>query len=408
MNKKNIFLLFLTFSSFQLFADRAGRQVRPNPVQHALPSYQEFKKVIHDFKVTSHEHLRSAPWLSQGNPFIQRKITSFTPFAQKLSVPHGSEIAFFGDLHGNKKALDECILALQRDGYIDQNLVITKPQFYCIFLGDYVDRGPSGVEVLSTILTLKLRNPRSVFLVRGNHEDRLLNTVYGFKSELRTKFPEITDDELNAVFDIYEYMPTVLYLGSGDYHDFIQCCHGGIEIGYNPYRLLADTHPNTYHALPLIERVEAVRELPPHLKQDVIKNIPEHEICNFKPVLPTNPVTLGFLWNDFIERQENYRSPVVDYHPGRGWVFGQKLTEYMLTRINAHDIKLRAIFRAHQHHGGMLTLLEENKGIMPLWDFKVVTFLTAPFPNLKFSSVSFGILKTARRYEDWALEHIVL
>ena len=80
----------------------------------------------------------------------------------------------------------------------------------------------------------------------------------------------------------------------------------------------------------------------------------------------------------------------------------------MLTRINAHDVKLRAIFRAHQHHGGMLTLLEENKGIMPLWDFKVVTFLTAPFPNLKFSSVSFGILRTARRYEDWALEHIVL
>ena len=205
MNKKNIFLLFLTFSSFQLFADRAGRQVRP---QQALPSHQEFKKVIHDFKVTSHEHLRSAPWLSQGNPFTQRKVTSFTPFAQKLSVPHGSEIAFFGDLHGNKKALDECILALQRDGYIDQNLVIMKPQFYCIFLGDYVDRGPSGVEVLTTILTLKLRNPRSVFLVRGNHEDRLLNTVYGFKSELCAKFPEITGDELNAVFDIYEiYQP---------------------------------------------------------------------------------------------------------------------------------------------------------------------------------------------------------
>ena len=74
-----------------------------------------------------------------------------------------------------------------------------------------------------------------------------------------------------------------------------------------------------------------MRELPPHLKQDVIKNIPEHEICNFKPVLPTNPVTLGFLWNDFIERQENYRSPVVDYE-FRTWMgfWSRKLTEYML------------------------------------------------------------------------------
>ena len=257
--------------------------------------------------------------------------------------------------------------------------------FIVSFLGDYVDRGPAGVEVMCTILTLKLRNPQRVFLVRGNHEDRLLNAAYGFKGELRAKFPQITDDELNAVFTTYEYMPSVLYLGSGDRHDFIQCCHGGIEMGYNPTLLLQDLRSNIYQSLSMIERVEAVRELPSSLKQEVIHHIPAHEISNFKPILPTNPVTLGFLWSDFIENPQHYRSSVVDYHQGRGWVFGKKLTEHILARISSPKAKVRAIFRAHQHHGGMLALLEQNKGVVSLWDGMVHTFLTAPFPNLKFS-----------------------
>ncbi len=31
-------------------------------------------------------------------------------------------------------------------------------------------------------------------------------------------------------------MPAALYLGCGN--DYIQCCHGGIEIGYTPHALL--------------------------------------------------------------------------------------------------------------------------------------------------------------------------
>ena len=47
-----------------------------------------------------------------------------------------------------------------------------------IFLGDYIDRGPSSFEVVEYLVALKKLFPKTVFL-KGNHEEMLENYLSG-------------------------------------------------------------------------------------------------------------------------------------------------------------------------------------------------------------------------------------
>ena len=50
-----------------------------------------------------------------------------------------------------------------------------------LFLGDYVDRGLYGIEVMAFLFALKIASPDRVFLLRGNHETQEMTTFYNFR-----------------------------------------------------------------------------------------------------------------------------------------------------------------------------------------------------------------------------------
>lgn len=52
-----------------------------------------------------------------------------------------------------------------------------------IFLGDYVDRGSFSVEVLILILSIKISKPKTIIMLRGNHECRQLTSHFNFRTE---------------------------------------------------------------------------------------------------------------------------------------------------------------------------------------------------------------------------------
>jgi hypothetical protein len=70
-------------------------------------------------------------------------------------------IAFVGDVHGNLNALNGIIPLTERAG-VDR----------FVFLGDYINKGPSSAEVIQTLLERSTSHLTT--LLRGNHETAML------------------------------------------------------------------------------------------------------------------------------------------------------------------------------------------------------------------------------------------
>lgn len=75
-----------------------------------------------------------------------------------------------GDIHGHLRALEDLLDRLQAEVAGDDRVV---------FLGDYIDRGPSTKGCVEAILTIRHNVKSEVVTLVGNHEDSLLRTDEG-------------------------------------------------------------------------------------------------------------------------------------------------------------------------------------------------------------------------------------
>ncbi|KAG9391644.1 Calcineurin-like phosphoesterase [Carpediemonas membranifera] len=244
-----------------------------------------------------------------GNYLDEKLVTTICERAKELltseqNVVHvHSPITVVGDIHGQFHDLMELFRYCGK-----------APDTNFLFLGDYVDRGYYSVECATILLTLKVRYPGRLTLLRGNHESRQITQVYGFYDECVRKYGSVVIWKM--LTELFDFLPLAALI-----ENQILCLHGGLS--------------------PAIETIDNIRTL------DRVQEIPhEGPICDL-------------VWSDPDDRSGWGISP-----RGAGYTFGADVSQ-TFNRVN----QLSLIARAHQ-----LTM----EGYAWAHDRNVVTIFSAP------------------------------
>jgi len=152
---------------------------------------------------------------------LARDIVSKEPLYLHLRSP----MVVFGDIHGN---FPDMIFFLSKVIAFD-DIMLKYTSTNLLFLGDYVDRGPHGVECIMYLLALKCIAPKKVSLLRGNHESPEVNgdvDVYGysFKYQCFERFGRDKGMEIwVAINEVFQFLPVIANIDKK-----IFCVHGGL------------------------------------------------------------------------------------------------------------------------------------------------------------------------------------
>ena len=137
-------------------------------------------------------------------PFIDSEIFLSQPCLLELEAP----LKICGDVHGQYSDL---LRLFEYGGF--------PPEANYLFLGDYVDRGKQGLEVICLLLAYKVKYPENFFLLRGNHECNSISRIYGFYDECKRRY----NIKLWRVFcDVFNCLPFAAIVD-----EKIFCIHGG-------------------------------------------------------------------------------------------------------------------------------------------------------------------------------------
>eukprot|EP01128_Nolandella_sp_AFSM9_P011278 TRINITY_DN7_c0_g3_i1.p1 TRINITY_DN7_c0_g3~~TRINITY_DN7_c0_g3_i1.p1 ORF type:complete len:302 (+),score=54.87 TRINITY_DN7_c0_g3_i1:28-933(+) len=149
-----------------------------------------------------HLKINEVKWLIDKS----RELFISQPVLLDLEAP----LKIVGDIHGQYYDL---LRLFEYGGF--------PPESNYLFLGDYVDRGPNGLETICLLLAYKIKYPENFFMLRGNHECGSINRIYGFYDECRERYNLKIWKAFN---DCFNCLPLGAII-----EDKILCIHGGLS-----------------------------------------------------------------------------------------------------------------------------------------------------------------------------------
>jgi serine/threonine-protein phosphatase 5 len=171
-------------------------QITPNWVQELMASFRSQASLHKKYAVT----------------IIQRVRTLLTGYKSliRIQVPSHVEFNVCGDVHGQ---FYDLLNIFEINGVPSEN----NPY---LFNGDFVDRGSFSVEVILTLFCWKLCYPEHFHLMRGNHETRNMNKMYGFEGEVKHKYDM---DVMELFSETFCQLPLCAVINSR-----VMVVHGGL------------------------------------------------------------------------------------------------------------------------------------------------------------------------------------
>lgn len=140
-------------------------------------------------------------------------------------------VKIFGSIHGQ---FGDLMRIFREYGVPDNDPVFERKSdieaLDYLFLGNYVDRGKNSLEVICTLLALKLKFPNHIHLLRGSHEDKRVNFNEGLGLECESRIPEdITNPKsvFNKLNEVFEYLGYAAVIDNK-----ILCVHSGIGANF--------------------------------------------------------------------------------------------------------------------------------------------------------------------------------
>jgi hypothetical protein len=173
---------------------------------------------------------------------INDKIIDFendTAVIQKLKVNNKTKIVMFGDFHGSFHTFFRILCRLHRYNILNLDTFKITDNYKIIFLGDIIDRGNYGLDILNVIFKLISVNNKDVnnikiIMNRGNHENYNIFSTNGFTNELIEK---INNDEeiyiyINSLLKLFCILPSAVIIENIDNKNRFWCAHGGFPQKY--------------------------------------------------------------------------------------------------------------------------------------------------------------------------------
>ena len=167
---------------------------------------------------------------------------------------------------------------------------------YC-FMGDYVDRGHHSLETFLLLISLKIRYPERMTLLRGNHESRAITQVYGFYDECLQKCH--SNNVYNYCISVFELLPISAVIDQK-----LFAVHGGLS--------------------------------------PLINNINEINNVNRKQEVSEETIMSDLMWSDPNDDENTIEDWVVSVR-GAGFLFGPETVK----KFN-HQNNCEGILRSHQ------------------------------------------------------------